>query len=600
MVRSTIYLDIPVAGRPWLHARAARILEEAGADANAVAAHLLEADPTGDATVVEQLRVSARRAVEQGAMGVAATYLRRASVEPPGPRVAPAVFRELGAAELAAGRPDAAAAALATAWSEAADPVEGLSIVLMRRHALVLGDRIAEAVAVVDEAASRWDDPAIAELLEAGALGAAHLDLGVVRKVEPRLVALRRRATTTPLREPLALAVAALAGAMANEPLGATVELTRRALAALPEAHAASDYSVEGQLALALLLSEQYDVLARQSSAWLDDARRRGSLPRFISIATTHANSAYRTGALADAEAGGRDALEAAQLYGTHFWLPGAVATVLNPLVEHGRLDEADALLRDTRVEERHGQSNAHCWAVMLLPARARLRVAQGRLEEGLADLLSCGERYECPANRSPSLWSWRSDAALVLHTLGARARAEQVAAEELGLARAFGGPRAVGVALRAVGLITSGDEGLALLDEAATVLARSGAVLEHARALIDLGGALRHRGRRTDARQPLRDGLDAAVRCGADLLVERARDELAATGAHPKRERLTGPDALTPSERRVAQLAAQGRSNPEIAQALFVTRRTVETHLTHAYQKLGVSSRDDLSAAIG
>jgi DNA-binding CsgD family transcriptional regulator len=152
-------------------------------------------------------------------------------------------------------------------------------------------------------------------------------------------------------------------------------------------------------------------------------------------------------------------------------------------------------------------------------------------------------------------------------------------------------------VALRAAGLVTGGDEGVTLLEEAAAVLARSRAALEHGRALVDLGTALRHRGRRSDARRPLREGLDAAVRCEAEVLAARARDELLATGAQIRRERLSGPDALTPSERRVARLAAEGRSNPEIAQALFLTRRTVETHLTHVYQKLGISSREALGA---
>jgi DNA-binding CsgD family transcriptional regulator len=130
-------------------------------------------------------------------------------------------------------------------------------------------------------------------------------------------------------------------------------------------------------------------------------------------------------------------------------------------------------------------------------------------------------------------------------------------------------------------------------------VLARSGAALEHSRALVDFGSALRRAGRRTEARVPLREGLELAIRCGAERLAERARDELLATGAHPRRDRLSGPEALTPSERRVARMAAEGRSNPEIAQALFLTRRTVETHLTHAYRKLGIGSREELAAAL-
>jgi DNA-binding CsgD family transcriptional regulator len=597
LVRAAIYLDLPAAIRGQAHARAARILADVGADPDAVAAHLLESDPAGDTTVVAHLRVGARRAVEQGAMDVAAAYLRRAVAEPPSGAELAEVLRELGAAELAAGRPDAATTALATAAIEAGDPSAEISVVLMRRHALVLADRIPEAVGVVDEVAARCHDPWLADLLEAGSVGAAHLDFRLVRTMEKRVADLLGRAASTELQEPLALAVAAAASGFANRPVGETLALTARALAALPQAHAAADYSVEGQLAIALYLSEQYDRLAEQSSEWLDDARRRGSLPRFISMATMRSCGAYRAGALADAEADGRDALEAARLYGHHFWLPGAVAALLNPLVEHGRFDDAEAVLRESQVEERHGRSHAFCWAVMLLPARGRLRIAEGRLEEGLADLLSCGEQYESAANRSPSLWPWRSEAALAAAALGDDARARELAAEELVLARTSGGPRAVGVALRAVGLVTGGDEGLAMLGDAARVLATSGALLERARVLVDLGSALRHLGRRADARAPLREGLDAAGRCGADLLADRARDELLASGARPRRERLTGPDALTPSERRVVRLAAQGKSNPEIAQALFLTRRTVETHLTHAYQKLGISSREALAA---
>lgn len=600
LVRSAIYLDLPAATRVQAHARAARILADAGADANAVAAHLLESDPAGDPAVVGRLRAAARRAVEQGATDVAAAYLRRAVAEPPAPTDVAAVLRELGAAELAAGRPDAAATALASAAAGAVDDEARIEIVLMRRHALVLADRIAEAVAVVDAVASGSDEPALADLLEAGSVGAGHLDLTVVRSLEERVADLRQRAATPELHEPLALAVAAAAGAFANQPIDETIALTTRALAVFPRAHPASDYSVEGQLGIALYLSEQYDLLAQQSSEWLADARRRGSLPRFISMATIRSTGAYRAGALADAEADGRDALEAAGLYGHHFWLPGAVAALVNPLVEHGRLDEAEAVLRDSQVEERHGRSHAFCWAVMLLPARARLRIAQGRVSDGLADLLACGQQHESAANRSPSLWAWRSEAALALAALGEDARARDLATDELALARACGGPRAVGVALRAAGLVHGGDAGLDLLEEAASILGPSGAALELARSLVDLGSALRHHGRRADARQPLREGLDAAVRCGAEVLAERAREELLAAGARPRRNRLTGPEALTPSERRVARLAAEGKTNPEIAQALFLTRRTVETHLTHTYQKLGISSREALTAVIG
>lgn len=125
---------------------------------------------------------------------------------------------------------------------------------------------------------------------------------------------------------------------------------------------------------------------------------------------------------------------------------------------------------------------------------------------------------------------------------------------------------------------------------------AGSPCALEHARGLVELGAALRRANRRADARTPLRRALDLGERDGMLLLAGRARDELHAAGARPRRPALTGPEALTPTEHRVATLAAAGHSNRDIAQQLYVTRRTVETHLTHAFQKLDISARDQLA----
>ena len=134
---------------------------------------------------------------------------------------------------------------------------------------------------------------------------------------------------------------------------------------------------------------------------------------------------------------------------------------------------------------------------------------------------------------------------------------------------------------------------------EALAVLESSQARLEHARALVELGAALRRAGHRRDAREPLKEGLDMAHRCGAVTLAERARVELEATGARPRRVELSGVESLTPSERRIGAMAAEGMSNPQIAQALFLTRRTVEMHLSNAYRKLDISSREELPAAL-
>jgi DNA-binding NarL/FixJ family response regulator len=126
-----------------------------------------------------------------------------------------------------------------------------------------------------------------------------------------------------------------------------------------------------------------------------------------------------------------------------------------------------------------------------------------------------------------------------------------------------------------------------------------SPAPLEHARALADLGSALRRGGQRAQAREHLRRSLDLAHRLGGIAVADRAREELRIAGARPRRDALRGRDALTPSELRIAQLAANGRTNRQIAETLFLTLRTVETHLTSSYSKLNISSRRELTAAL-
>jgi DNA-binding CsgD family transcriptional regulator len=136
-------------------------------------------------------------------------------------------------------------------------------------------------------------------------------------------------------------------------------------------------------------------------------------------------------------------------------------------------------------------------------------------------------------------------------------------------------------------------------LDQAVEILKCSPSRLEQARTLVELGAALRRANRRAEAREHLRSGLDLAQRCGATRLAARAQEELLASGARARRLVQTGAEALTPSEIRVARMAASGKSNPQIGQALFITRNTVETHLRHIYQKLGISTRDELTRAL-
>ncbi|MGI8902369.1 MAG: helix-turn-helix transcriptional regulator [Solirubrobacteraceae bacterium] len=199
----------------------------------------------------------------------------------------------------------------------------------------------------------------------------------------------------------------------------------------------------------------------------------------------------------------------------------------------------------------------------------------------------------------NPSFVPLRSTLALAI-AADDPAQASDLARTELNRARELGQPRGIGLALRALGLLEHGEGGIALLDQAVDTLRASPARLELGRALCDLGAATRRHRERAAAREPLREGLALAERCGAEALAARARAELLATGARLRREHLAGPDSLTPSEHRVAELAAAGLPNREIAQGLFVTTKTVGTHLGHIYQKLDLQGEAHARERIG
>jgi DNA-binding CsgD family transcriptional regulator len=293
-------------------------------------------------------------------------------------------------------------------------------------------------------------------------------------------------------------------------------------------------------------------------------------------------------GELADAEAALRRAMEVARLWGDVTWEEAALARVL---VERGDLAAARAVL-DGAVSHAPRSIPAHG----LRRARLELLLAEGRA----ADALAVAGDYAAHLGRivNPAFAPWRSLTALALDRVGRSAEAVALAQEELAPARRWGAPGAVGRSLRVLGALRR-EEGLDDLREAAALLEGSPARLEHARALLALGSALRRSGARRESRPWLLRALELAERCGAARDAEAARTELYAAGARPRAAALAGPGALTASERRVAALAAEGHTNKEIAQALFVTLKTVEVHLSHVYRKLGITSRRGLGAAL-
>jgi DNA-binding CsgD family transcriptional regulator len=275
--------------------------------------------------------------------------------------------------------------------------------------------------------------------------------------------------------------------------------------------------------------------------------------------------------------------------------VPIFLAVYVDALVERGELTAADDELIGAGFT---GPLPENYWWGPLLLSRGRLRLAQRRFEEATADLLELKRQYERAGIWNPS-HHLGSHLALALAAEGQSEAAQRSAAEELERAREWGTLSERGAALRVQGLLASGGEGLALLEEAVSMLEPSPVRLEYLRALTDYGAALRRSGRRTDARAPLHEALELARRGGALAIAERAHGELAATGEKLRPLVAAGVESLTPSERRVAELAAEGLSNRDIAQSLFLTVKTVEGHLSNAYRKLDIGSRRELARAL-
>jgi DNA-binding CsgD family transcriptional regulator len=598
LVRNGIYSELSSAERAQGHRRAAELLaEQAGADAR-VAEHLLVSEPAGDDWVVERLVEAACTAGKQGAPEPEAVFLRRALAEPPAPADRPSLLLDLGMAEASAGLADWREH-LQQAVDAAADPAEAAEAALVLGHALSDAQRFAEAVEVLDRAAATLAAPR-SELglqLEAAAVLAEMNDPVTMPPVSPRRVTLRQRAAEDPAAPTEVLAAAAFISVLSNDPAEVAADLASRALqtedSGFRGSHGGQWVSSRwfSHATFALLWTEQYAQLRPLLDASIAQARATGDSTRLAMGLVNRGWVALQRGDLSAAEADTRTALAATELPAPPMFRVLNGGVLLEALVEQGELDAAEQVLAPFNSEAESGS----LISPPLRFARGRLRVAQGRVAEGLEDILAVGALLTRSLVTCPGALSWRSEAALAQLALGEHESAERLAEEELQLARAFGAPRALGVALRAAGIVAGGDRGASLLREAIDAFARGDARLERARALADLGAMLRRRNRRTEARELLREALDAAHRAGARPLAEYAETELRATGARPRRVVLTGLDSLTASERRIAELASQGLTNREIAQTLFVTARTVEGHLTSIFRKLQLDSRNEL-----
>jgi DNA-binding CsgD family transcriptional regulator len=603
IVRTAVHDDIPPAERGLRHAAAARLLAAEGADPDVVCAHLLVCEPAGSLDVVHRLRVAAARAMGRGAPESAAVYLRRALAETADVSLRATLLHELGLAEKVMADP-AAVQHLRESLELASDPVQRAAVAPDLAELLVLTGQwdvgaafirsALEELAGQDEEQGEGAHAAVARL-QTWLAGLAAFDPRLVSELDQRVGQLLATAREDNAEQ--RTLAAALAGILAwrGEPAGTVLALLDHALdgdrlLTRGDAHPLI-------IAQALIAPVWLDELTRAetlASQLFACARSRGSVAELAVAACVRAAVRTRRGELVAAESDVRTAMEIAAEHGATFVVPSALYCGVDALIERPEL--ADVAARATEIELDPDLARTASGAI-LREVRGRLALAAGDFAAARAALRSAAETYESLHLLNPST-CWRSALALTI-AADDPDEARELAGRDLALARQARLPRPAGVALRTRGMLAGGQPGLADLREAAEMLSSCGARLEHARTLVELGAALRRANQRTAAREPLRRGLDLAYHCGAGRLAQRATEELRATGARPRRAPLTGLEALTPSERRIAELAAGGMSNPEIAQAVFVTLNTVEGHLRHVYQKLSVSSRTELPAAL-
>jgi DNA-binding CsgD family transcriptional regulator len=595
LIASSVRSDLPANWRARIELRAARQLAADGASLERVAAHLLGASRSGDGWVIQMLTQAADRARRRGAPDVASTYLVRALQEPPAPRRRPALLAALAEAEAAAGSP-AALEHLAEALEEIDDPHERARLLGVLGRLLWARGRHEDATQALRSALAELDDHStpLGRELKARVAFTAHqtgTSLDVLDAVIEELT-VRPPGPDLPA-ERLVLATLAAREAVRGAPVDSFQPLISRAIQGdgLIDGAGLDAGMILTLAALALLHADNLTLSQSLLDAALARAREQGSVLAAATISYLRTWPQYFQGRIVSAIADAEWALAARQ-HGWGMWVGAASAVLTHARIDRGDLDGA---LQAVELGARLEIADQAAERPLLLIARAHLHLASGDPAAALADAVEAGNVDDALGVALRPV-PWRVLAAEAALAIGQRARALEFATAEVDFARRAGSPRALGMALRINGVVHGGKAGIELLRHAVEVLSNSPSHLERARALVDLGALTRRTGARTASRDPLRLGLEIAERSGALRLAAQAREELRIAGAKPRRVAISGIDSLTPSERRVAELAASGMTNREIAQTLFVTPKTVDYHMRHVFQKLNLSSRRELA----
>jgi DNA-binding CsgD family transcriptional regulator/tetratricopeptide (TPR) repeat protein len=544
-------------------------------------------EPGTDATAAVTLSDAAAQAAARGAPAPAAALLRRALEEPLVDEVRATALMRLGEAERNLGRPEAVerfmqaariagtareryAAAVAAGHAAALDPARGEAVLgLLDSVEMPDGERSLAVSATNARPAAAWGDASRFHAIASEAEALAPIT----------------GATTEERRLLAHLARARLDGG------GTAVEVAALAERAIdPEDR--DDAGSFVTLIVALTAADHYDAAERLALGAAERARERAALNDYHMALTWQARIALLRGDLAEAEGIARAALEAGAVL-RDWWRLTPAAVLVEALIDQGRADEAGSAWAATELGEAVPPQRS---LTPLIHARGRLRLARGDPAAALEDLRHVSHRLGAGAAATVRGLTTRLRTAEALHALGRDDAAQHESIAAVDIARRFGATTTLGATLRVHGKLTDDHD---TLREAAECLHDAPARLELAQTLIELGATMRRRGARRDSREPLRTGHDLALACAARRLAEHARSELAASGVHVERGDFARRDQLTPSERRIAEMAAAGASNKQIAQSLFLTVKTVEMHLSNCYRKLDIRSRRDLPPAL-
>ncbi|MFI5891053.1 ATP-binding protein [Actinoplanes sp. NPDC051513] len=577
LVAAALYQGMPPSERALWHGRAAAILTRERADPEAVALHLLHSEPARDAETVRTLRVAAEGAGRRGAPESAAAFLQRALAEPPPDPADEAEVRCRLGLVLAAQVGPGAVGLLDSAVEMAVDPAQRSRIALSCTRALALAGYFEDAIRVcrrgLDCASS--SDPEVLSRLEAELVGLACMRADGVAEAHVR----------SRHRSDLALWRVCGAWEALCDVRPADQVLPLLVTEIPPED---SDSILTTFAKFILMVYGEIDMAHERCTALIDLARPRGWRIALAHGSFLRAMTHLAAGRIRDAEADARLAYDFKRLNSPPDALLWSIFPLAEALTELDELDEASTVLAAAG-----DLPEGTIMAGLTLERRARLRLAQHRAADAHTDLMAAAETWKRVEVQHPGLAAWRVDDCRALVALGDTQAARSLASEHLALASQLGlpGPRAAG--LRALAGTLDHEAAIGPLEEAVALLVDSPFRLEYVRTLVELGATLRRGNHRAAARVPLGRALVLAEGGGMRLLARRCHEELRASGARPRGTAVS----LTSAEHRVATMAARGLSNREIAEQLYVTRRTVETHLTHAFQKLGCDARAQLAA---